>query len=326
MKFFEFKTSKSNKVYRIPNSWEALTPNQYRYLSTLIDRYASGKLSIAMARVYFVCYVMSWSVKRIKDEDALANVYYLSENITFLFKIKYDEGVFDGLSMAEKKLCRTTMPEKLPVHLKRFLSKYKYKFVLKDCFCAQLVPEIKVGETVLLGYRISCGFDELTCSLTALQYIEASRLIGSEGRENLLPLLAAILYFPEKEYDSEKAQELAFKLVDVPVQTLHAISFNFSSISNFIFLHTHFRLLTMSTLKNNSTIVNGPLESLYNLCEDGVGNYDKVENMNLITYLTLVRKKLISSIQSLSSAGMKLPEIEKESGLPIDVITEIIKS
>jgi len=62
---------------------------------------------------------------------------------------------------------------------------------------------------------------------------------------------------------------------------------------------------------------------LYNLSADGLGNSDEVEQMNLIKYLTIMRKKLIESVKSLKAANMDNAKIAEETGLPIHIITKI---
>jgi hypothetical protein len=47
--------------------------------------------------------------------------------------------------------------------------------------------------------------------------------------------------------------------------------------------------------------------------------------MNLLKYLSILRKKLIESVRSLKSADMKADKIAAETGLPIDLITQIIQ-
>jgi hypothetical protein len=322
--FIEFTTEKNETVYRIPNAWNTIGPDLFRWLIGVINEYAAGKMSLVELRVKYVCHVMGWNINKIHSDDGMANLYFLSDKVSFLFEIKYDDKVLMSLLPEEIRIAKTVPPDRLPIHLKRYLSKYEFKYVLKDCFCCQLIPTITVGDATYHGYDINDEFGMLTCSLTALQYIEAQQIVNGDNFEEMLPLLISILYYPG-EYDSEKAKKLAFSFVEVPVDLKWAILFNFKCILNFIFTKTEFKLLTLSKLKESSTIVTGAIESMYNLCNDGIGDANSVERINVITYLTLLRKKLIESIKSMKAYGMKIDEIESESGMPVNIIEEIIK-
>ena len=103
-----------------------------------------------------------------------------------------------------------------------------------------------------------------------------------------------------------------------------AIAFNFQAFVNYLFTKTQFKLLTEAKETRKSTISTGALESLYNLSADGLGDIDKVEQMNVIQYLTILRKKLIDTVRSLHAAKMENVDIEKETGLPIRIINQIL--
>ena len=65
-------------------------------------------------------------------------------------------------------------------------------------------------------------------------------------------------------------------------------------------------------------------ESLYNLSADGLGNVDVIEQMPVIKYLTILRKKLIESVTAMNEAGIDLVEISDKTGLSIKTIKQII--
>jgi hypothetical protein len=324
MKYIEYRSLMSDHVYRIPNSWDTLTPDLYLFVINLLDRYSAGKISYVLLRMYYVCRASGWRLSRLKesDPDVMANIFMLSCKVSFIFETKYPDGVTDGLSPTELELAKANNLSALPEHLQRYLNRYTPTFVLKSCFCAQLVPTLRVSGMLYTGYRISTAFGGLTCSLRALQYIEAS---ATAGKKEMLPLLAAILYFPGK-YDSEKAQELAgsFKKNLLP-STLEGISFNFSCINNFIFTQTPFALLAQGKAKTASSIATGAIESLYNLSADGLGDNEEIEQMDIIKFLTILRKKTIESIQEMNEMEMKITDIAGKTGYPLEIISEIIK-
>ena len=76
--------------------------------------------------------------------------------------------------------------------------------------------------------------------------------------------------------------------------------------------------------EQQAAISTGALESLYNLSSDGLGDVYTVERMNILQYLTILRKKLIDTVRSLHSAKMEKIDIANETGLPIYIINDIL--
>lgn len=311
--------------YSIPNSWEGLTPYLFQSLIHDIGLMAKGKLSVAMVRVNYVCRVMGWKLKKIKDSDGWANLAWLAEQVTFPFTIVYpdNDAALQDLDSDTRKLCKRIPPHRLTgITIARYLSKLPYNYAVDSCFCKQMIPVIRFNDEELYSaYTIDTSFNRLTCSLTALQFIEARSLIG--GSLEQLPLLAAILYYPDR-YSSDGAHSLAHKFVKLPADELTAIAFNFQAFVNYLFTKTEFKLLTEAQGTKVSAISTGALESLYNLSSDGLGDVDTVERMNILQYLTILRKKLIDTVRSLHSAKMEKIDIAKETGLPIHIINDIL--
>lgn len=310
--------------YSIPNSWEGITPYLFQSLIHDIGLMAKGKLSVAMVRVNYVCRVMGWKLKKIKDSDGWANLAWLAEQVTFPFTIVYpdNDAALQDLDSETRKLCKRIPPHRLTgITIARYLTKLPYNYAADSCFCKQLIPAIYLDDESYSAYKIDTSFNRLTCSLTALQFIEARSLIG--GSLEQLPLLVAILYYPDR-YSSDGAHSLAHKFVKLPVDELTAIAFNFQAFVNYLFTKTEFKLLTEAQGTKVSAISTGALESLYNLSSDGLGDVDTVERMNILQYLTILRKKLIDTVRSLHSAKMEKIDIAKETGLPIHIINDIL--
>ena len=310
--------------YSIPNSWEDLTPYLFQALIRDISLMAKGEISIAVVRVNYVCRVMGWKLKKIKDPDGWANLAWLAEQVTFPFTIVYpdNDAALQDLDSETRKLCKRIPPHRLTgITIARYLTKLPYNYAVDSCFCKQLIPAIYLDDESYSAYKIDTSFNRLTCSLTALQFIEARSLIG--GSLEQLPLLAAILYYPDR-YSSDGAHSLAHKFVKLPVDELTAVAFNFQAFVNYLFTKTEFKLLTEAKNTKVSAISTGALESLYNLSSDGLGDVDTVERMNILQYLTILRKKLIDTVRSLHSAKMEKIDIAKETGLPIHIINDIL--
>lgn len=277
----------NGKVYEIPNSWELLTSDQYLKLIELLSLMENGQYPPGAVKCLFLCYMMKWDLNRIKrDEKVLENFMSIASQITFIFQEKDD------------------------------------KFVLDLCFCRQQLPLIFIDKKAYYGYDINTDFQSLTCSLTVLQYIEARQLL--EMGEESLPLLAAVLYFGKGQYSSEKAQKLALQFRKLPANTLRAIALNFTAVNNFLFSKTEFSLLTKFLPQKGSSITTDATDALYDLSKDGLGNVHQVEQMNVLTYLRILRKKTIEGVKSLKASGMEMAKIADEVGLPIEVVKQII--
>ena len=277
----------NGKVYEIPNSWELLTSDQYLKLIELLSLMENGQYPPGAVKCLFLCYMMKWDLNRIKrDEKVLENFMSIASQITFIFQEKDD------------------------------------KFVLDLCFCRQQLPLVFIDKKAYYGYDINTDFQSLTCSLTALQYIEARQLL--EMGEESLPLLAAVLYFGKGQYSSEKAQKLALQFRKLPANTLRAIALNFTAVNNFLFSKTEFSLLTKFLPQKGSSITTDATDALYDLSKDGLGNANQVEKMNVLTYLRILRKKTIEGVKSLKASGMEMAKIADEVGLPIEVVKQII--
>lgn len=314
-----------DQMYQIPNRWE-LIRNDYDYLQLVRDiiLMSEGKLSPAMVRINYICRYFGWNYKKIKDEDSFANLVMLAEQVTFVFRISYpnNDEALQGLDDYTYNLCKRIPPERLSgITLAKVLKRLDYRFTLDLCFCRQFMPYLTVDGKHYTGYTISTSFDTLSTSLTALQFIEARQLIG-QG-EKILPLMAAILYHPYP-YTSESAHQLADTFKSVPRDKLYAISLNFQAFINFLFTKTEYSILTAGKETKRSAISTGALESLYNLSSDGYGDIIHIERMGLLQYLVILRKKVIESVRSLNAAKMGLVDIEKETGLPLSIIKQIL--
>ncbi len=267
---------------------EHLIPNRWELLTPAIFLFVVEKLhlyaigAISKEEVLLLYVCKVLGVEKITDEDATANLIVLSEQVDFIFD-------------AEGRV--------------------------NTCFLAQLVPVLEVGKQKYPAYKINTDFDTLTCTLTALQFIEANEVLNSKARQ--LPLLAAILYAP-LPYSSVQAHELAAEFAAANPTVLEAVALNFQSFVNFIFSKTHFSILIESNKKTTAEISTGMEETLYNLSADGMGDVRIVEQMPVIKFLTILRKKLIESVRAMNDAKMDLVEISDKTGLQTQTIKKML--
>jgi len=311
-----------DKVFEIPNAWDLLSPDQFLNLYKNIQLYTDGKLSVGMVKVLYICDVMGWNPKKIKGDDALCNLAMLADQVTFIFNIVYPEAVLNVLNAEEQSFFRKVLPERSTQPIARYLAKQQYEFALDSCFCAQLLPKITISGKDFFSYKINTSYDALTCSLVAIQYLEARSLVG--GRKEQLPLLASILY-QDGKYESSKAHDQAILFASLDESILEAIAFNFISMNNYIFQRTQYKLLTQGKSNTESSMSVNATDALYNLSADNYGDINTIEQMNLLQYLSINRKKTIESVRSLNEAKVKTTDIAEKTGLPIHIIDEILK-
>lgn len=314
----------NGEVFNIPNRWEGMPPERYLKLVENLLRMAAGEMSAGEVRIRYLCDLMNWNIRKFRSEEQIADLVIISEQLTFLFQISYPDNnaVLDGLDGDTYELCRRVDPFRLHHPLARVLKRLDYRYVIDLCFCAQLLPTISVNGKLYHGYGIEAGFGMYTCTLTALQYVEARELI--EKGDKALPLMAAILYYPEKEYNSEKAHVMAKEFVSLEPHVLAAISFNFQAFNNYLFSKTSFSLLAQFTPRKERPITTEASDALYDLSKDGLGDARQIEKMNVLTYLKILRKKTIDAVKDLHGMGWDKLKISNEVGLPIRIIDKIL--
>lgn len=312
------------RTYRVPNRWESMTSEQYLHLIRDLMRMGAGKISSGEVRIRYLCDVMGWNIHKFRNEDQIADLIAISEQLTFLFLINYPDNnsVLDGLDPKTRERCRRIDPFRLHHPIARVLRRLDYQYIPDFCFCAQLLPTVTVSGKEYHGYRIKTDYGMITCSLSALQYIEARALI--EQGQKALPLMAAILYYPDKEYDSQRSHAMAKDFAALDMNVLAAISLNFQAFNCYLFTKTPFSLLAKFKHKPEHPITTDASEALYDLSKDGLGDARQIEQMNLLTYLKILRKKSIDAVRDLKSMDWDKLKISNEVGLPVSVIDQII--
>lgn len=312
------------RTYRVPNRWESMTSEQYLHLIRDLMRMGAGKISAGEVRIRYLCDMMGWNIHKFRNEDQIADLIAISEQLTFLFLINYPDNnsVLDGLDAKTRERCQRIDPFRLHHPIARILRRLDYQYVPDFCFCAQLLPTITASDKEYHGYRIETDYGMITCSLSALQYIEARALI--EQGQKALPLMAAILYYPDKEYDSQRAHAMAKDFAAFDMDVLAAISLNFQAFNRYLFTKTPFSLLAKFKHKPEHPITTDASEALYDLSKDGLGDARQIEQMNLLTYLKILRKKSIDAVRDLKSMDWDKLKISNEVGLPVSVIDQII--
>ncbi len=282
MNVVTIKTHKNRKI-NIPNSWEELTKKEYINLVSLLALYSLKTITADDVRLHFVAHSLGVDLRKITDIDAMANLIIIAQQIDFIFNEKGK---------------------------------------LTPFFLKQMLPKVYVENRRYDAYTVNTSFDTLTCSLTALQFIEGQELLSSKGDK--LPLLAAILHCPAP-YSSEKAHALASKFIRLPNEVLLSIAFNFQALVGYLFHKTHFSILMQKSETPKSEITIGMSDLLYNLSSDGLGNMENIEQMGVVKYLSIMRKKLIESVRAMHESKVEYAEIMSKTGLSSETINKIIK-
>ena len=194
-------------------------------------------------------------------------------------------------------------------------------------FTAEATPNLTFARQFLptlasrAAYTIGTQCDRLTCSLTALQYIEA--IDALRAGEQQLPLLAAILYAPHP-YDTTQALDLVPLMSRQSPLHLLAVKVIFQALVNFLYTRTHFSLLAQFKPAKPSPIATTMADTLYDLATEGYGTVEQVEQMNVVTFLSIMRKKTIDTVRSMRSMEISTPDIAARTGLPISVVNDIV--
>lgn len=312
-----------NTAFNIPNGWEQLSTVQYQHLVDNLLKMKEGGMSPGEVRMRYVCDAMGWDIGKFRTEEQVANLLVLSEMVTFIFLIEYpkDSKAVASLTAEEFLQARRTDPFHLHFPRAKDLQRENYRYEVDWCFCKQLVPSIDIGGETFSGYEINTSFDMLTTSLRAIQFIEARSLLGN-GKDTL-PLLASILYY-QGDYDSDDAHRRAEIFKAVPRNVLAAVAYNFTAFCNFLMTKTEYRLLTEFTSEKAKEISTDAVDALYDLSADGLGNAFQVEQLNVLTYLRILRKKTIESVRSLKNAGYDPAKIANVTGLNITTVTKML--
>lgn len=314
-------------TYKIPNAWDELTQRQYLLLVPLLDKMTSGALSLCQVRVKWLLAIMHLERIRIRPDQAdvfTDNLYTLSRQITFFWYVDYGEAAID-LAPDVRKLVRklpaedvvSTNPEL------RYLQRIDYSIRLDAVWAKNLIPAIDAGCREYSGWDARIEAEMLTTTMTTRQFTQGYDLLLSIGngyaRSSML-LLTALLY----GIDAHGEDSGDLELLDDDL--LQAIVLNFQAFVSFIFTKTHFSVLWNRDLpaKPNRKVSMSMSEGVYALCNKGYGNYDQVENMPLMTYLSILRADLISSVRSMHDTGSAPEKIAEQTGMPYDLIIQMI--
>ncbi len=193
-----------NKTYSFPNGWGELNSKQFIYLVSLLMAFSKDQMSPDQVRTLFFLEVAGLKPRRFrkKEQESLfsENVYSISRQINFMFRIQYqNEKSFAALPSETRELLIHNLPEELDDNSAemRAARKLKKKVVIDGVFASNLVPEIQTRRARLSGYYFDLTGNLLNSDLQADQFIDATIAFDqflSTGEEIYLDLLVATLY------------------------------------------------------------------------------------------------------------------------------------
>lgn len=282
------KLAVSGTVVDLPNSWDTIADKDFPVIVDALAQLYAGIITPNEVLCRYVCSALSLSLPRIVSSNHAADLLAIAQRVTFLFTP----------SAPVLEASASSLQPNLN-------------------FARQFLPRIATHN----AYTISTSCQRLTCSLTALQYIEA--IDALHGGTDQLPLLASILYSP-RPYDTAKALDLVGEFRCQSAVTLLSVRMVFEALVNFIYTRTPFSLLAQFKSKKESPIATTMADSLFDLATEGYGTVDQVEQMNVITFLSIMRKKTIDTVRSMRSMELTTPDIASRTGLPISVINDIV--
>ena len=295
---------------KLPNSWETIAPADFlTIVEALADLYG-GSITPNEVLCRYTCSALGLDMAKIVNKHHAPDLLAIAQRVTFIFTTEATSvaggvGVSPAQSPSAPELEASASSAPAPTLAPNLT------------FARQFLPTLASRA----AYTIGTQCDRLTCSLTALQYIEA--IDALRAGEQQLSLLAAILYAPHP-YDTTQALDLVPLMSRQSPLHLLAVKVIFQALVNFLYTRTHFSLLAQFKPKKESPIATTMADTLYDLATEGYGTVEQVEQMNVITFLSIMRKKTIDTVRSMRSMEISTPDIAARTGLPLPVINDIV--
>ncbi|MCK5560928.1 MAG: hypothetical protein KAJ51_10060, partial [Thermoplasmata archaeon] len=205
----------------------------------------------------------------------------------------------------------------------RWAAKLNHQYVIDAVFARNLLPEITINGRWIHGYRFELSGNLLTTNLTARRFIDANMAYNeyvNDPQPEHLDMLVKTLYF----YDQPPL--LQKSIANISPRVKFAIVLNFQAIMAFLMQKTRYAIIWNRESKPGSEnkLAVGMADTIYRLAKDGFGTVETLDNQNLITYLDLLLKNIIDSVNALHDNEINLGEIAERTGLSIAQIKTII--
>lgn len=315
-----------DKQYAIKNSWEELSSEEFIFLFELLQEYNQGELTVGDVRTQMalkLLHIDKIQVRTYEQESRFSeNIYRIQSQLTFIFRIEYEDKRFPALSPAFRRELSRREPDAFSeTPEERLASRFKRHYEVDSVFCKNLMSQI----AGVPGYRIENQSGILITDLTASRFCDAVTISDSfirGGDNRLLDTLLSILYF-QGEYEPSAAHQRASLFKNVTVHVKQCVFFNFQSILSFIYNQTKYKVLFGKSEKKAGQY-NGGLSTSLLAMGKKFGGIKTVGDAGLIDFLEMMLDSLIEYVRELNAMDKSLVEIAKKTNLDTQTITEMI--
>lgn len=315
-----------DQQHTIKDRWEELDAVEFIYLFKLLEQYNRGELSVGDLRTKMVLKLLNLERVRVKsymqESRFEENVYHLQSQLTFIFRIVYDDKRFNGLSAALKRELERHEPyEMSDIPEERLAARFKRHYEVDSVFCRNLISQLKG----VPGYSITNQGGILTTSLTAARFCDAVTISDSFIKRNdlrLLDTLVSILYF-EGAYEPTEAHKRACFFNDLPRHVKQAVFFNFQAVLSFLYNRTKYRVLFSKSGKPAGVYSSGLSGSLITMGKE-YGGVQAVGNAGLIDFLEMMVDSLVNYVRELKAMDKSVVEIAEKTKLDVQTVNEML--
>ncbi len=319
--------------YQVKNTWEELSPSEYKSVVDFIAQFLNSKITLAQLRLK-VFFLLSGEKPRIhrnpdKADQQADNIYRIAQKMTFMIRVDYENTKsFSKLKKDTRDLLTRYLPDELPQTPEVRWAEKAVKTPKPDLiFACNLIPSVGRRRHLMKGYTFDLTDRILSTSLTTSQFIDAQTVcaeIQETGKESLLNLLVAILYCGNN-YSLLQAGQTRKELDHIDLETKKAIFINFNAIQSFLITRTKYAIL----FNDPSSMPHAPSpkhnlglgSAVHSLIKAGYGDID---NSNLVKFFEIMYSDLISNVTALNKQGLTIDKIAEMTGLSISKINQII--
>lgn len=326
---FEFYLGE--KRHEMKNSWYELSQDEFVKVCSVINRFRKAEINLFEARVLLTMLLIGLDIKRVRTGGHMdENIYKLSRELNFFFRIKYeDQKAFKAFSPEKQQLLIKNFPEDLEQDPEvRVAVRLKKHIELNIEFGSNIIRTVRQGRNKLNAYTFEVTDGIAQTSLTALQYSEAQKVISLYSQnqsDQLLNLLCGILF--QNGYKEETAVELSKQYKGIDHEIKDAVLMNFLAITNFIVHQTKYSILfdrPKRSGKGSNKYSLGLADNLYMLSKKGYGDSKQMEDAGLFKFLDMLIKEMADQVHELKAAKKKISEIATIMNLTIEQVNDLI--
>lgn len=325
-----YKFYLGEKEHEMKTSWDELTPEEFIVICGLLNRYRKGDITLFDVRVLMTMLLIGMDIRRIRTGGHMdENIYHLSRELNFFFRIEYDDKkAFNAFSAEIRKQLVNKFPEDMEqIPEVRVAAKMKKHVRLNVEFGNNMIQHIHVGRQQFNGYTFVITDGIAQTSLTAQQFSEAQKIVAKYNENQssqLLDLLCGILY--QFGYSEKIAIDQARQFKSVKPEIKEAVLLNFLAITNFIVHQSRYSILFDRPKKSDKSgkYSLGLADNMYMLSKKGYGDSNQMENAGLFKFFDLLIKEMADQVAELKAAKKKLAEIAEIMNLTIEQVNDLL--